>query len=45
MIFKKLFNNLQEEGEEREEQARDGLANCFGALDNRESHGKDILLW
>ena len=27
---------LQEEGEERKEQAGDGLANCFGALTNEE---------
>ena len=27
---------LQEEGEERKEQAGDGLANCFGALNNEE---------
>ena len=30
-------DELQQEGKEREEQAGDGLTNCFGPLNNRES--------
>ena len=38
-------DQLQDEGEEREEQAGDGLANCFGALNNHKSHVIEMLLF
>ena len=37
-------DQLQQEGEEGEEQAGYGLPNCFGPLNNRESHPIEIHL-